>query len=217
MAGETVRARRARIAIDSVLRAITRRGELRFPDVLGHVPEVGSGSGWKLATDGFCALMVRDTRAWQRKPAPSSMVAVLFAKPLTMRQVSIAALQAWAGEPPVQEVQPCPDWGLHRGVHEDRDSDACHCFHECQWVEGLGYACERESRDCDWGIIAGIPVDRSRLAELLSCWPDGDAAYGTHDGTLYVHASGLRLALMRGNESTVDDAHGPAFEETVSR
>lgn len=201
------------ISVDAVLHAITRRSELRFPAVLGHVPEVGSGSGWKLATDGCCALMVRDGRAWQRKNAPSNMVAVLFATPLTMRQVSIAALQAWAGEPPVQEIQPCPDWGLH----EAHDRDACHCYHECQWVEGLGYACERESRDCDWGIIAGIPVDRSRLAELLSCWPDGDAAYGTHDGTLYVHASGLRLALMRGNESTVDDAHGPAFEETVSR
>lgn len=192
------------IDVDVILDRI--RSESRFPDLVGYTPLDTAPVGWAIATDGMCALLVRRDDAWKLNYAPAMMVDVLLAKPQARHMTTVEALQAWAGEFPVPCVLPCPGWEAHERFANDEDAE---CFYGCQFVEGLGYAYEDGHRTFgkEWGSIAGIAIDRARLAELLAPFA-GPCKYGVaasgHAASLYIDGDGWRAVLCEGAPGRVE-------------
>lgn len=192
---------------DVLMRRIADRG--RYPMIYGHTPspEAAPG-GWVLATDGVCALIRWRVGAWQQAYAPARMAKVLFQDPPEQVAVELEALRAWCGEPPVPVVMPCPN-ASENGEH--LPVLGTHCYHDCTWIEGLGHACDGESRGFDPGLIAGIAVDRKRLAELLQCFPDGVVWVGSDGMHLHVRTDALRVVLCKCRDDVAEEVRDTAF------
>lgn len=155
------------MTLDELIRRMTDRATT-------YVVPMYDPDGRVIVTDGVAMLCL--DRAWGtgQELAAQRVLDIAREKPKRRQAVKMRPLRDWCGPAPVLTVEPCPSWLEH-----EEDPDGGECWHGCIFVPGLGFAFESQDRpfatavNSDaWGDVAGVVVDRVRLAELLAPFDD---------------------------------------------
>lgn len=174
----------------------------RYPRLLRSGP-------WVIATNGWSAALVREEG--EAEPCDAGIAEVLIIGTRDDFVARLRDLREWAGEPGRWSVLPCPNWARHSrfaSTEDPHDYDDAECYYGCTYVAGLGFAYEDTTRTYgeDWGIVAGVTLDCSLLADLLAPWPEGPVWLWVDRGALHVVASddSWRVVLMCGDPKRVN-------------
>ena len=149
----------------------------RYPRLLRSGP-------WVIATNGWSAALVREEG--EAEPCDAGIAEVLIIGTRDGFVARLRDLREWAGEPGRWSVLPCPNWARHSRFASTEDTTRTYGE--------------------DWGIVAGVTLDCSLLADLLAPWPEGPVWLWVDRGALHVVASddSWRVVLMCGDPKRVN-------------
>lgn len=135
--------------------------------------------GREIVTDGICAVLTATDHACD---CPAHVASLLCAPPAAhARCVPLASLRDFVGPAGVAIDVACPE---------------CGCDYEATtrpYAAGPG--------SDEWVDILGLPIDGSRLADLLAPWSECEVVVWLEGGALYVEGNMWRVVLMSGDSA----------------